>query len=80
MGPHSQPGHPSRSREIAEEARDRLRNNADVVGKDVLCACEKGVLRLRGELPTFYAKQLAQEAVKGVEGVAGIINDIEVTG
>jgi osmotically-inducible protein OsmY len=38
------------------------------------------VLWLRGELPSFYEKQVAQEAVKAVEGVTGIINDIEVTG
>jgi hypothetical protein len=36
------------------------------------------VLRLRGQLQSFYAKQVAQEAVKGLEGIAGIINDIEV--
>jgi osmotically-inducible protein OsmY len=34
---------------------------------------------LRGELPSFYAKQVAQEAVKAVEGITGINNDIKVT-
>jgi osmotically-inducible protein OsmY len=36
------------------------------------------VLRLRGRLSTYYQKQLAQEAVKNLEGVAQILNDIEV--
>jgi osmotically-inducible protein OsmY len=80
MSSHSQPDLDRRSRQIAEQARDRLRNDPHVSGRDVSCECEEGVLRLRGELPSFHAKQLAQEAVKDVEGVAGIINDIEVTG
>jgi len=70
----------SRSRQIAEEAKDRLRNEPHLNRRDVSCECEEDVLRLRGELPTFYEKQVAQEAVKRVEGVAGVINDIRVTG
>ena len=82
MGPHSQPdvNRRSRSRQIAEEATDRLRNDPHVNDRDVSCECEEGVLRLRGKLPTFYAKQLAKEAVKGLADVAVISNDIEVIG
>jgi osmotically-inducible protein OsmY len=82
MGPHSQPDFNKcpRSRQIAEEARGRLRNDPHVNRRNVSCECEEGVLRLQGELPTFYAKQLAQEAVRGIKGVEGIINEIEVNG
>jgi hypothetical protein len=33
-----------------------------------------------GRPSTFCEKQGAQKAVKGIEGIAEIINDIEVTG
>jgi len=41
---------------------------------------ERGVLFLRGQLPTYFHRQLAQEAVRRIEGVTRIINQIEVTG
>jgi hypothetical protein len=33
---------------------------------------------LRGRLSSYYQKQLAQEAVAGLPGVAGIVNQAEV--
>ena len=70
----------SPSHRIAEEARQRLRSSPPLHRRDLSCDCEEGVLWLHGQLPSFYEKQIAQEAVKSVEGVAGVINDIEVTG
>lgn len=37
-----------------------------------------GVLFLRGRLPTYHLKQLAQEAVVGLAGVRCINNQIQV--
>jgi len=73
-------GRLSRSQQIADEARARLRREPHIGRRAVSCEFEQGVLWLRGELPSFYEKQVAQEAVKGLDGVAGIVNDIEVTG
>ncbi len=39
---------------------------------------QKGEVYLCGSVPTFYQKQLAQEAVKRVEGVELLTNDIAV--
>jgi hypothetical protein len=36
------------------------------------------VLFLRGPLPTFYLKQLAQEAVARVEGISQVVNETVV--
>jgi hypothetical protein len=36
------------------------------------------VLVLRGRLPTYYLKQVAQEAVAHLEGVQGVENQIQV--
>ena len=37
-----------------------------------------GVLTLRGCLPTYYLKQVAQTSVAGLEGVERIVNLIQV--
>jgi osmotically-inducible protein OsmY len=44
----------------------------------VSCDCRQGVLFLRGPLPTFYLKQLAQEAVARVEGILQVVNETVV--
>jgi osmotically-inducible protein OsmY len=46
--------------------------------RSVLCEFQHGVLTLRGQLPTFFHKQLAQEAVGGLAGVERVVNQIEV--
>ncbi len=46
--------------------------------RSVMCDFDQGVLTLRGELPTFYHKQMAQEAVGGLSGVSQVVNQIEV--
>ncbi len=45
----------------------------------VSCRMKRGVLVLRGRLPSYYHKQLAQEAVMRLDGVRQLINRIEVT-
>ena len=42
------------------------------------CEFDEGQLTLRGQVPSFYFKQLAQEAVAGLDGVRQVINEIEV--
>jgi len=44
----------------------------------VSCQYEDGLLVLRGTLSSFYQKQLAQEAVRNLEGVRQIRNEIQV--
>ena len=63
---------------IAEAANECLRNSPYPLLKGVLCECDRGVLLLRGRLPSFYQKQLAQHAVASVKGVSQIVNEIEV--
>ena len=48
--------------------------------RDVECVCQKGVVTLRGTLPTFYLKQVAQSIASKVPGVNRIVNDIRVVG
>ena len=63
---------------INELAERRLRSNSHLALKGVSCENLDGVLFLRGRLPTYYLKQLAQEAVVGLAGVQRIDKQIRV--
>jgi osmotically-inducible protein OsmY len=59
-------------------AKARLRDVPRLSNQRIWCECQDGRLFLRGQVPSFYHKQLAQEALANLEGIAQIINDIEV--
>lgn len=40
--------------------------------------CHDGRVTLQGRLPTYYLKQVAQSAIRGVDGVRDIDNDVKV--
>ena len=63
---------------VAREAATRLRESPYLSLKAVSCEFRDGVLTLRGSLPTYYFKQMAQTAVAGLEGVVSVDNQIEV--
>jgi osmotically-inducible protein OsmY len=63
---------------IAQTARDRLDRNPGLCHGAVSCEFQQGILLLYGCLPTYYQKQVAQEAVRGLEGVQKVVNHIEV--
>ena len=63
---------------IAEAAHECLQNSPYRALREVRCECDQGVLFLRGNLCSFYYKQLAQEAVIKLRGVSQVINEIEV--
>ena len=64
--------------EVTEAARNRLDDSPYKSVNGVLCQYDDGMLFLRGRLPTFYHKQLAQEAVLDLNGGLQVINEIEV--
>jgi osmotically-inducible protein OsmY len=65
-------------RVIIETAKGRLRNSPHLSMQRIWCEYDRGDLFLRGQVPSFYYKQLAQEAVAGLDGVSQVVNDIEV--
>ncbi len=69
---------PLRFLNMAEAAKERLRGSPYRALRAISCECDQSVLLLRGRLPSFYHKQLAQEAVARVRGVSQIVNEIEV--
>ena len=66
---------------IAASAHARLKCHPQLQGKGcwVKCHVADGRLYLSGRLPSWYLNQMAQEAVRYVEGVDEIVNDILVT-
>lgn len=67
------------SDQIVKTARARLRDSRYNILAAVSCSCEHGLLLLRGRLPSFYLKQMAQESVAGVHGVLQVVNNISVS-
>jgi len=62
----------------AERAERALRNSPYLALRNVTCDYQGGVLILRGCLPSYYLKQLAQEAVTDLDEVDRIENQIQV--
>ncbi len=59
-------------------ARKRLAQKGYYGLKRVECTFNNGTMTLRGRVPSYYYKQLAQEAVRYVENVRRLVNRIEV--
>ncbi|MEN6459283.1 MAG: BON domain-containing protein [Thermoguttaceae bacterium] len=66
--------------EITDIAQAALRQSAYFELRQVTCDFRAGVLTLRGRLPSYHLKQLAQTAVAEVPGVVEVDNRVEVTG
>ena len=64
--------------QIVECAEDCLRRNPYLALENVRCDFHEGVLTLRGCLPTYYLRQMAQAAVGPVMGIWSVVNEIEV--
>jgi osmotically-inducible protein OsmY len=58
--------------------RERLRRHSHLRVQRIWCEIDDGRLFLRGQVPSFFYKQLAQEAVQSIAGVGQILNEIEV--
>ena len=62
----------------AEMAESHLRSNSYLALKNISCEFREGVLILKGNVPTYYLKQVAQAVVAPTVGVERILNEIEV--
>lgn len=47
-------------------------------GHQVFCQEESGIVVLHGRVKSFFQKQMAQEALKRLDGVERVINELEV--
>jgi hypothetical protein len=74
MTDHPEPGECP----IALLAVCRLRGSGYAALHGVGCTFESGVLHLRGCVPTYYLKQVAQSLVVDLDGVLRVNNQLEV--
>jgi hypothetical protein len=67
-------------RNLEQRARDLLEQHSHFRGRASVFQyeCDRDVLTVRGIVPTFYLKQLLQAALKGLEDVARIDNQVAV--
>lgn len=74
----TQPAGTPHAKTMADVAKQRILHQPHLAVQRIWCEFQDGRLFLRGQVPSFYHKQLAQEAVTGMEGVGQVVNDIEV--
>jgi osmotically-inducible protein OsmY len=66
--------------EMRSEVAACLQKTGHLFSRAVSCEYDQGVLVLRGRVPSFYLKQLAQERVTSLDGISKVVNQIEVVG
>ena len=66
------------SDEVANAAKHRMQTYHYFEIRRLQCEFQDGILILRGQVSTYFLKQIAQEAVRSVSGVSRIINRLEV--
>ena len=63
---------------LDDKVRIALEQNPHLVGLNLRCVAEQGRVTLQGTVPSHYHKQMAQEALRDVDGIAEISNQLEV--
>ncbi len=63
---------------IGRTVEDLFRRSGYLALRDVSCVAIGDALYLRGRLPSYYLKQVAQEVAASVAGARRMINRIEV--
>lgn len=62
----------------AKAAEDQLRHSFYLELRNVSCDFHEGVLTIRGRVPSYHLKQLAQALLCEIEGVLELNNQLEV--
>lgn len=66
-------------REIAEAAVNALKSNVSVPASDIKTIVNDGWVTLEGKAATWYQKNAAENAVRNLWGVKGIVNNIDIS-
>ena len=57
-----------------------LQKNPYVDFSSLKCETNEGCVVLKGVVPSYFEKQMAQESLRSVEGICHILNELEVLG
>jgi len=69
---------PCRERDILHEAHEALQHRMFSLSRNLTCEFREGLLYLQGRVSSYYQKQVAQEAVRRLDAVDQVVNQIEV--
>lgn len=63
---------------IVTDVKNRWASSGYASLTKIECACVDGVLVIRGTVSSYDYKQLAQECIRGVQGIQQIVNELTV--
>ncbi len=63
---------------LVQRLDSAIKGNPHLSGHQVFCSEEGGTVILQGRVRSYYQKQMAQEALRNLEGVERIVNDLQV--
>lgn len=55
-----------------------IRHHPHLAGRHLILEANAGAVILRGTVDSYFEKQMAQEALRGIEGITEILNQLEV--
>jgi osmotically-inducible protein OsmY len=64
---------------LLDQVHGALRNSPYFSSRHVRIEAEEGVVRLEGAVRSFFHKQMAQEAIRRLDGVERVVNCLQVT-
>jgi osmotically-inducible protein OsmY len=64
--------------EIEQTAINQLQLSPYFCLRSIAVDTRGGVLALKGQVASYFQKQLAQETVRNIKGVVGLVNDLIV--
>ncbi len=67
-----------RTLRVEMTAWEHLQNSQHHELHQLICEFRDGILSIHGHVSSYYLKQLAQESVREIAGVAQILNQLEV--
>ncbi len=77
-GPQPHPLHLAAQAETLADVEHRLKQSGYLALRRIHCEFRDGVLRMRGQLPSHYLKQVAVAVADEVNDVRAIVNEISV--
>ena len=64
---------------LNDQVVSALQSNPHVTPRRLYCLESDGRVVLRGVVGSYFEKQMAQEALRNLEGVSEVSNELEVT-
>lgn len=66
--------------DFESQVTDAIQRAAHLAGRKLRCETREGFVTLHGTVDSYFQKQMAQEAVRRIDGVEKITNLLQVAG